>query len=183
MASGDTLIIFTAHANEPPALNYATVDLRSGHLVLDFDAAVSEHAIFAGVLPRHYSGGGITATIVWTAGATTLRVASGLPTKPGGIITPFATGNVKWNGAFERHQAGIDDLDADSFATTQTATSAAPATDGTTQYTNIIFTDGAQIDSIAIGEAFRFKLSRDAANVADTMAIDAELLVIELRET
>ena len=181
MASGDSLILFTPHANEPVTLNYAPLDLRNGHVVLSFDAATNESAVFSAVLPRNYAGGGITVTLIWTAGAVALFRGSLLPSAP--VITPLATGNVKWNAAFERHQVGVDDLDTDSFAAAQTTTGVAPATDGTTQYTSIVFTNGAQIDSLAVGESFRVKVTRDAADSGDTMTGDAQLISVELRET
>jgi hypothetical protein len=180
MASGDTLCVFTPHANEPPATNFATIDLRNGHMVLDFDGGTAESALFGGILPRNYAGGGITVTLLWMGGsAALLRDAIA----GGDIITPLATGNVKWNAAFERHQVATDDLDTDSFATAQTVTSAAPATDGSVQSASIPFTNGAQIDSLAVGESFRLKVTRDAADAGDTMTGDAELLRVELRET
>lgn len=164
MASGDTLVVFTAHANEPPVANFATIDVRNAHLVLDFDAATAESAVFGSVLPRNYNGSGITATIVWMA-------------------TSATTGNVKWNAQIERHQSGADDLDADSFATAQTTTSVSPVTSGVVTYATIAFTSGAQMDSVAVGESFRIKITRDAADGTDTMTGDAELLRVELRET
>jgi hypothetical protein len=180
MASGDTLVVFTAHSNEPPAANFATIDLRNAHMVLDFDGTTAESAVFGAVLPRNYAGGGIIVTLLWMGGsAALLRDAlSG-----GDVITPLATGNVKWNAAFERHQVATDDLDTDSFATAQTVTSAATATDGSVQSASIAFTNGAQVDSLAAGESFRIKITRDAADGADTMTGDAELLRVELRET
>jgi len=174
MASGDTLCVFTPHSNEPPTTNFATLDLRNSHLVLDFDNTIAESALFGGILPRNYAGGGITVTVLWMAGGVALVHD---------VTTPFATGNVKWNAAFERHQVGTDDLDTDSFATAQTATGAAPGTDGSVQSTSIPFTNGAQIDSLAVGESFRLKVTRDAADAGDTMTGDAELLRVELRET
>lgn len=45
MASGDTLLIFTPQCNEPPAVDFATLDLRNSHLVLDFDATAIESAV------------------------------------------------------------------------------------------------------------------------------------------
>jgi len=164
MASGDTLITFTPHSNEPPATNYATLDTRNGHMVLDFDDTTAESAIFSGVLPRNYSGGGITATVIWLA-------------------TTAVAGNVKWTAQFDRHQSGVDDVDSDSFATAGMAAGTAPATSGASQYTAIAFTDGAAIDSVAIGESFRVKVSRNAADVEDDMVGDAEILAVELRET
>jgi len=165
MASNDTLCVFTPHANQPPLATFATLDIRgSTHMVLDFDDTTAESAQFAGILPRNYAGGGITLTLIWLA-------------------TTATTGSVKWNAQFERHQDDTDDLDTDSFATAQTATGAAATTAGACQYTPIVFTNGAQIDSLAAGESFRLKITRDAVDGADTLVGDAELLSVELRET
>lgn len=163
MASGDTLLTFTPLANQPPASSYATFDTRNNHVVLDFDASADEAAIFGDVLPRHYAGGGITVTIVWMA-------------------TTATSGNVVWSVAIERMDTATD-LDADSFATANTATAAAPATSGAPAYTTIAFTSGAQMDSLAVGEAFRIKVSRTGSSGSDTMTGDAELLRVELKET
>ena len=46
---------------------------------------------------------------------------------------------------------------------------------------SISFTDGADMDSVAAGEAFRLKVTRDG--VSDTAAGDAELMAVEIRET
>jgi len=164
MASGNTLCVFTPHNNMPPSSNFATIDTRNSHLVLDFDASTAESAVFGTVLPRHYAGGGITATIAWMA-------------------TSATSGGCVWNGAFERHQASTDDLDSDSFATAQAATGTAPGTSGHVLYTAITFSSGANMDSLAVGESFRFKVTRDATNGSDTMTADAELLRVELKET
>ena len=164
MASGQTLLVFNALSGTAPSTNFATLDQRNNHAVLDFDAAVAESIDFEQLLPRNYNGGGITAVIVWSAATAT-------------------TGNVKWNLAFERHQDEVDDTDSDSFAAAQTVTATAPTTNGARQYSSIAFTDGAQIDSLAAGESFRVRLTRDAANAADTMVGDAEFARLELRET
>ena len=160
MASGDTLLTFSALANEPPASAYATIDQRNAHVVLDFDAAAAESAIFSGVLPRLVN---TTVVLVWMASSAT-------------------TGNVVWTVAWERNDTATD-LDADSFATANSATAAVPATSGAPAYTSIAFTTGAQMDSVAAKERFRLKVTRDAANASDTATGDAELLAIELKET
>ena len=46
---------------------------------------------------------------------------------------------------------------------------------------SIAFTDGVDMDSVAAGERFRIKITRDAAS--DTATGDAELTGIEIRET
>lgn len=164
MASGDTLCVFKPQHNQPPASNYATLDTRNGHVVLDFDASTEEAAYFAGILPHNYAGGGLNVYVHWMA-------------------TSATSGNVKWGGSLEAHDAGGTDLDSDSFAAEQTQTGAAQATSGQVTQTTISFTDGAQIDSLTGGLSFRFKLARKAADAADTMTGDAELLGIEIRET
>lgn len=163
MASGNTLNIFTPAANEPPSSSYATLDTRNGHPVLDFDAASDESAVFTSVLPRHYAGGGLTITLIWSA-------------------TSATTGDVVWNTAIERMDTGTD-TDADSFATANAATATTSGTSGAPIYTTIAHTSGAQMDSLAAGEAFRLKVTRDADNASDTMTGDAELIAVEIKET
>jgi hypothetical protein len=159
------MCVFTPLNNEPPSSNFATADLRNGHPVLDFDAATDEDAIFTSLLPRHYAGGGLTVTVIWGA-------------------TSATSGNVIWNSSIERLEDEGTDTDADSFATAQaSAAVACPATSGALQYTTITHSSGANMDSLAAGELFRIKITRDANNASDTMTGDAELFAIEVRES
>jgi hypothetical protein len=163
MASGDTLCVFTALANQPPSSNFATVDARNGIMVLDFDAGTDESAVFVGVLPRSYSGGGLTVTLHWMASSDTTD-----------------TNVCVWNAEIER---STTDLDSDSFAAAQAANGNPNATSGIITSTAITFTAGAQMDSLAVGELFRLRITRDANNGSDTMTGDAELVAVELKET
>ena len=106
---------------------------------------------------------GVTVTLVWMA-------------------TTATSGNVVWSVAIERDDTATD-LDTDSFATANTATAAAPATSGAPAYTTIAFTNGAQMDSLAVGEAFRLKVQRTGSSGSDTATGDAELLAVEIKET
>lgn len=163
MASGDTLIVFTPHANEPTSSNFASLDLRNLHLVLDFDDTTNESAVFSGVMPRHYGGGGVTVYLHYA-------------------MTTATSGDIDWDAAFERIGDQQLDIDADSFATVQSVdNTTVPATSGNVDIVSIAFTDGAQIDSIVVGEGFRLKITRDAAS--DTATGDAELLFVEIKET
>ena len=165
MASGDTLAVFVPQANEPPASNYATLDTRNGIVVLDFDATTSESAIFRGVLPGNYAGGGLTLDIYWMA-------------------TSATSGAVVWGGSLERAQDGGTDQDSDSFATEQT--SSAVTTNGTSGIKNkstVTFSSGANMDSLAAGEPFRLKIARKPADAGDTMTGDAEFVEAHLKET
>lgn len=164
MAAGNSLCKFTPRQNQPPTSTYATPDRRNARDVLDFDAAADEAAVFEDVLPRNYGGNGITAIIAWSA-------------------TSATSGNVVLGGSFERTDDESLDTDSDSFAAEQTGTFAAPGTSGQVQYSSIAFTNGAQIDSLAVSEVFRFKFRRIGSDGSDTMTGDLELRSIELIET
>ncbi len=161
MAAGNTLYVWKPQANEPPASNFATLDTRNGHLVLDFDATTQETAIFSGVMPQHYTGGGITVIVYWSASSATI-------------------GTIGWDATFERTTG--QDIDSDGFATAQTVSAATvPATNGEVTSSSVTVTAGPSgTDSIAAGEAFRLRIRRDVAN--DTASGDAELWGVEIRE-
>ncbi len=163
MATGNTLLCFYPGDNEPPSTNFATIDARNGHPCLDFDTTTQEVAIFTGIVPRNYAGGGITVYIHYA-------------------MTSAESGTVGWDISFERVGDGQQDIDLDSFATAQTVTAVTvPATTGLVDIVNVAVTNGANMDSIAVGELFRLRVRRDVAN--DTGAGDAELLAVELKET
>lgn len=163
MASGNTLCVFTALDNTPPASNNAAFSTRNSHPVLAFDTTTQESAVFTGVVPRNYAGGGMTVYIHWTAATAT-------------------SGTIGWDVAFERMSDATTDLDSDSFATAQTVTAATvPGTSGVVTVTNVAVSNGANMDSIAVGEAFRLRVRRDVAN--DTATGDAELHAVEIKET
>lgn len=166
MASGQSLIIFTPQNNEPPSANYATLDTRNGHVVLDFDPTTDESAVFKGIMPRNYAGGGVTVYIHYS-------------------MTSATADAVGWQVAFERVSDDQQDIDADSFAAVQSVSDTVGATTGFVSIASIAFTDGAQMDSVAVGEGFRLKINRDAdgSAVTDSATGDAELWAIEIKET
>lgn len=163
MASGDTLLILTPLHNEPPSSNFATLDLRNLHPVLDFDAATNESAVFSAVMPRNYGGSGLTVYIHYA-------------------MSSAVANDIDWDAQFERIGDQQQDLDADGFAAVQSVdNTVVPGVSGNVDIVNIAFTDGAQMDSIAVGEGFRIKITRDA--VSDTAAGDGELVFVEIKET
>ena len=97
MASGDTLLIFGAFGNQPPSTNFATLDTRNNHVILDFDDTTNEDAIFASVMPQNYASGGVTVYIHYS-------------------MTSAVTGDVDWDVSFERVGDQQLDIDSDSFA-------------------------------------------------------------------
>lgn len=162
MASGNTLCTFYPCDNEPPSSNPATNDWRNGHPVLDFDPTTQEIAIFSAILPRNYAGGGITAYVHWSSDST--------------------SNTVGWDISIERIGDAQQDVDSDGFASAQTVTAATvPGTSGNVKITNVAISDGANIDSIAVGELFRVRVRRDVAN--DSSTGDANFHALELKET
>jgi hypothetical protein len=163
MAAGNTLLIFHPYNNEPPASNFATLDMRNLHPCLDFDAATNESAVFSGVMPQHYAGGGVTVCLHYA-------------------MSSAVANTVDWDVAFERIGDGQLDIDADSFADANSVDdTTVPSTCGYVDVVSIAFTNGADMDSVAAGELFRLKVTRDAAS--DDAAGDAELVAVEIRET
>lgn len=161
MASGQTLIAWTPAANEPPATNWATFDVRNGHPVLDFDDTTEEAAIFTGVMPRNYSGGSLTVYFHWAA-------------------TSATSGTGAWTVSLERIGDNNLDIDADSFAAGASASATTvPAAAGTVLITSATIA-GAGLDSVAVGDAFRIKVSRNVAT--DSAVGDLELVAIEVKE-
>ena len=158
-ASGTkTLAIFAPRDNNPPATLFATLDTRNSITVLDFDAATIESAVFSSIIPEAaVLDSGLSVRVIWMA-------------------TTATTGNVRWRVALE---LGNTDLDADSFDTAAEANGAANGTSGIATTTSITLTT---IDSVAVGEPYRLRISRvgsDAVN--DTMTGDAELIAVEVR--
>lgn len=171
MASGNTLCIFTARDGVPSATSGASHAILAGAATpaegipyLSFDSAADESADFVGVLPRHYGSGGLTLTLYWASTQTTNAVV--------------------WNAAFRRIADDAEDINTtahsyDFNAVTATTASAA----GEVDYATITFTDGADMDSLAVGELFNLRITRDADNGSDNMTGDAYLIAIEIKET
>lgn len=168
MAAGDTLVVLTMHSADIPPVVFgpvAVMDVRANVLVADFDADATNTSLeFGFVLPRHYAGGGTNVTLIWAASSAT-------------------SGNVVWDAAWKSISDDVDDLDSKAFASVQTVTAAAPSVSGEVSYDTITFTDGAQMDSAAVGEYTRLRIRRQGDNVSDTMTGDAELVAVEIRET
>ena len=153
---------FKPYDNEPPATNYATLDLRNNRPTLDFDDTTQEAAVFSGVLPAGYAGGGVTVTIFCS-------------------LTSAVSGTIGWDVAFERTQANTDDIDSDSFATAKTVTAVTvPGTSGQVLEMSVNLANGTEMDSLAAGEMFRLRVRRDVAS--DTASGDAELLAVSIKE-
>jgi hypothetical protein len=154
-----TYAVYTPLDNQPPAANFATIDTRNSIMVLDFDAATDESAVFVGVMPEAASlGSGLKIRINWMA-------------------TSATSGTCRWGVQIERMNT---DEDSDSFDTAATAGSTTNGTSGIITTTEITITT---IDSVAAGDPFRIKVFRDADGTSgtDDMTGDAELVSVEVR--
>jgi hypothetical protein len=162
MASGDLLAIFFPASNEPPTTNYATIDTRNSHPVLDFDDTTQEAAIWTDYL-FSYSDGGITVSVGYSA-------------------TSATSGTAGFTVEIERIGDQQLDINADSFATAQTITAVTvPGTSGLVDVVSVSISNGANMDSLADNEQFRLRLKRDVAN--DTAAGDIEVHWCMIKET
>jgi hypothetical protein len=162
---------FGARDGVPPATAYATQDTRAGGStpaeaipVLDFDAAASEYMDFYGVLPEGYDGGGLTLTIIWMASTATAE-------------------EVRWEVGIHRCAENDDDMDSSHTYDTNGVTDTTNGTCGKLNYCSVAFTNGADMDSLAAGEAFVLRIYRDHDHADDDMSGDAELVAIVGKET
>lgn len=138
--------------------------VRGTHAVLNFEKATVRGIPWQKFMPAGYDGtNNLRVSLYWVALAAT-------------------TGNVVWAAAFERDNAGGDDIDSESFAALQTAApSAAPGTAGVIAKATIDFTQ-AQADAIAAGEPLRLFVQRTSSDGSDTMADTAQLLRVVVEE-
>jgi hypothetical protein len=125
---------------------------------LDFDPTSVESALFSLRLPNGWNNGTITARFYWSHAATT---------------TDFG---VRWV------LGAVAVSNDDTMLNTETAQQAVNDTGGTTD--DLYITDATAALTIAGSPAdldmLFFKISRDVANAADTLAVDARLHGIEL---
>jgi len=172
MASGNYLCTWNAREQSGPATNYATQDILTGAAspaelipVTDFDGAGgTEYADFYGVLPAHYDGGGVTVTIVSSSGQSTNAYV--------------------WQGAFRAIPDDAEDLDTTAHTYDyNTVTVTSPSAIGEVSYDNITFTDGADMDSLAAGQAFILRIKRDSTHASDSMTLDASIHELILKES
>jgi hypothetical protein len=140
---------------------------RNGHKIVTLDDTVVQFAVFADVLVRAYAGGGVTAYVhVSLASDTTNEITIGV--------------------AFERIGDQQLDVDTDSWAEmNNSAAITVPGTAGLVDIIPITFSDGADMDSVAVGEGYRLLVcgrSDLGANVDDAVG-NRELHRVELKET
>ncbi len=160
MASGDSLLVFDPLSNRPPVADYASVDLRNGFVVLDFDDTADEAALFLATLPSQYGGGQLIAIATWTS-------------------TTATTGSAKLRIEATRISSGANLDSLPSVDGTVDFTVSAPTTNG-----ELVASQSASINagSAAAGDLLLVGVTRLASDVADTLVGDIEFVSLEVRE-
>jgi hypothetical protein len=125
-----------------PVGGWATPDVRNSRFIEDFDDSVDEYALFDMVMPSHYEGDYVTVKL-WMAATSSTDTNS----------------RVAWEVAFDRLQAGVDDIDQDSWAAAKRCYINPAATCGQVTTGTITFSNS-EIDSIAAGDVFRVFVRR-----------------------
>lgn len=163
MASGDTLAMFVPQHNEPPASSFARYDTRNSHPVLDM--AIGDIIIVSFVLARNYGGSGITVYLHYA-------------------MSSAVGDDIRLDTTFER--IGDDELDIDSDGFDATGVNGTDTTvlntSGKIDIVNNVHSDGARLDSLAVGEGGRLKITRTAVAGTDASG-DLEMRFVELKET
>jgi len=164
MAAGNRLAEYFPQGYEPTLTNYATYKPRNAHPMLEFSNTVDQSAMWSRPMPDFYDNGGALAYIFFGA--------------------ELNAGIVDWDVCLERIGDQILDIDVDSFAAPQSANNCTvPAVSGKIHVVTIAFTDGAQMDGIQAGEAYRIKITRGATGETGGTAGKAQLLMMVLQET
>jgi len=162
MAGVDLIPYVDVSASQGPSASRATYGTVAGgstpaesKLVALFGASSAEYLDFYLTLPISYGGSGMTVKLKWTIGelSTTAR----------------------WEAAIRRLQDDAEDFDTAHTYDFNGISAAAPSVLREVDYATISFTDGADMDSLAAGEAFVLRLRRDPTHGDDDATIDAEL--------
>lgn len=169
MAAGSLLALFLPFNAEPPATLYAPL----GFLVaasglrpyLSFDGTTDWNTIFSAVMPPSYTGRGIS--------VTTWVTMSG---------NNSGTKKLKMAYAFERDEVGVAlGAGGNDFAAAQAVEGTVDNTGGNLFQPAISFLNS-QVDSVAAGDYFRFRATRNNATAGTNATGAARVLAIALAE-
>lgn len=147
----------------PPGTSAAPLDWLVGAAtpaenapIAVFADASSAYMDFYGTL-QGYGGGGLTLKIRWSALSVT-------------------TNNCVWQAAIRRVLDDGEDFNSTAHSYDfNTVVAPAPSAVGEISYDDITFTNGADMDSLANGEAFVLRILRDPAHGSDDLADTAQL--------
>lgn len=172
MASGDLLFWAEARSALLPSTVFAQIDVITGGstpaeqlTVLDFDAGATENADFiVPAMPPCYDGGGIK-----------INVNLSMTSDNGGAH------KVRVNAAIRRLDSGEAYTSSHSYDFNGVSITVPNAT-GKAVSGDITFTDGADMDSWAVGEPAIIRMQRQYDHADDDATGDMELRVISVYE-
>ncbi len=133
-----------------------TTTNRVNYDVLEFDSAIDEYAQVTRMLPNNWNGGTVTAKFVWTATTGSGNVVWGLRGR-------CYSDNTAIDSALGTFQTVTDTLQTASYIHITNATNAITIT-----------------GSLSIAQPVIFELYRFATTGSDTLAVDAQLLGIQI---
>jgi hypothetical protein len=113
-------------------------------------------------MPTVYANGDVNIQLTWMA-----EIAVG--------------GDCVWEVAFEKHEPGVDDLDANSFATGIIFVATADVTPGVPTETIIPVTSG-QMDGVVQGDQFRLAVRRLGDDSSQSMSGNAQLMTVVVEQ-
>ena len=141
-----------------PAMEYSNLS-NFPTMRLLFDSAVDESCYFVGILPQHYAGGDTAVLLYWTASAT---------------------GDVTWR-VLQRGIGNNDSVDGaftDAFSVVDSVTAA----DDLMVASMTFSFQQIPPPLMSKGDLCIIEVRRQGLNDSDTLAVDARLLGVELRE-
>lgn len=158
----ETLFHFDADdfVNIGAGTSYAAKSVVNEQYVLSYQDGFDQAAYFRNVFPRQANTGNMNVNLHWSNAGT------------------GNTGSVAWRVEFERHVDGTTDLSADGFATGKTVLDTA----NTVNLENVcsFSVTPAEMNNVAAGENFRFRVSRISSNTGDNLAGTAHFRSVEL---
>jgi hypothetical protein len=158
----NTILQFFPRDAEFPVTDFATIDTRNNHPVLDFNDTTVETVFFTGFIPQgaSFATSGTALTFVLLSTATSAL-----------------TGNIGWLVALERIVANGIDIDGDDFGTAQPGSAAVigGANTGKVTEVSVTFTLAQLPSLLAAGDMIRVRVQRNTS-VSGDHAGDAELL-------
>ena len=159
--SSEIQITFSPASAKLPSSGYATIDGGENNWRLLFDDSSDESAYWQDVLDDDYGSGTLYCDIYYSMASAT-------------------SGDVVWNASIMAVTPGDSaDVNTDSYDTANATTDTVPGTAGYLDKATVTLTNA---DSIAAGDYFKLKITRDADNASDTAAGDAEVLKVVVKE-
>jgi hypothetical protein len=157
----DTILLLPADANLP-SVSPAIPDLGSNTHRILFDGNTDESVNWTNIKIKNYAGGALTANIGYSMTSSTSNA----------VIFNVEMWCVS--------DGDVTDIDSESYDVVNASTAiTVPGTAGNLDVFTIPLTN---TDSVTEGDVCAFRLTRDADNVADNAAGDAEVRYLEISE-